>query len=136
MSEEETQTEKKKVSPEFVQNVKRYLEVDDKLREIREKTKTLNAEKKTKEEFILNYLQAIEENEINVADGKLKRNVTKSQGPLKKEFIQIALTDIVGDAIKAQALTDHIIKSRPVTEKVSLRRSKNRVKEALDKLTQ
>ena len=46
-----SETEKKKVSAEFVQNVKRYLEVDDKLREIKEKTKSLTGEKKEREEF-------------------------------------------------------------------------------------
>ena len=46
MSDSENKSEKKKVSPEFVSAVKKYLEVDDKLREIREKTKTLTSEKK------------------------------------------------------------------------------------------
>jgi hypothetical protein len=131
---ESNKTEKKKVSPEFVENVKRYLAVDDKLRDIREKSKVLNNEKKEREEFILKYLQTIEEEEIGVIDGKLKRNVTKSQAPLKKEFIQKALVEIVGDATKAQIFTEHILKSRPVTEKVTLRRSKNRVKEAINNL--
>jgi hypothetical protein len=33
--------EKKKVSPEFVDNVKKYLLVDDKLRQLKEETKKL-----------------------------------------------------------------------------------------------
>lgn len=129
MSESETKSEKKKVSPEFVQSVKKYLEVDDKLREIREKTKNLNAEKKQREEFILNYLQSIDENVIDVSDGRLKRNVSKTQGPLKKELIQKTLTEILSDATKATSITDQIIKARPTVEKVTLRRTRNKVKE-------
>jgi hypothetical protein len=128
MTDSDTKTEKKKVSHEFVQSVKKYLEVDDKLREIREKTKTLNIEKKQREEFILNYLQTIDENVIDVADGKLKRNISKTQAPLKKELIQKTLTEIMGDANKAVSITDQIIKSRPTIERVTLRRSKNRTK--------
>jgi len=124
-----SETEKKKISPEFIQSVKKYLEVDDKLREIREKTKKLNTEKKQEEEFILNYLQTIDEKMIDVKDGKLRRNISKTQSPLKKETIQKALTDIVGDSSKATAMTDQIIKSRPLVEKVTLKRTKNRVKE-------
>lgn len=129
MSDTENKTEKKKVSPEFVQSVKKYLEVDDKLREIREKTKTLTSEKKEREEYILNYLQSIDEKVVDVSDGKLRRNISKTQAPLKKELIQKSLTEIIGDATKATAITDQIIKSRPMVERVTLKRTKNRVKD-------
>ena len=125
----ETNTEKKKVSPEFVQNVKKYLEIDDKIRELKEKIKIITADKKEKEEYILSYLQTIGENVIDVADGKLKRNVTKSQAPLKKELIQKTLAELVGDSNKAVSMTEEIIKSRPLVERVSLRRTKVKVKE-------
>lgn len=129
MSETDVKTEKKQVSAEFVSSVKKYLEADDKLREIREKTKALTSEKKNKEEFILNYLQHIDEKIIDVADGKLRRNISKTQAPLKKDTIQKALTDIMGDSIKASAITEQIIKSRATVERVTLKRTKNRAKE-------
>jgi len=135
MSDSENKGEKKKISKEFVESVKRYLEVDDKLREIKEKTKNLNTEKKQKEEFILNYLQTIDEKVIDVADGKLRRNISKTQAPLKKETIQKALIDIVGDANKATAMTEQIIKSRPTVEIVTLKRTKNRIKEGIEEAT-
>lgn len=132
MSDSENKGEKKKISKEFVESVKRYLEVDDKLKEIKEKTKNLNTEKKQREEFILNYLQTIDEKVIDVADGKLRRNISKTQAPLKKETIQKALIDIVGDANKATAMTEQIIKSRPTVERVTLKRTKNRIKEGIE----
>ena len=132
MSDSKNKGEKKKISKEFVESVKRYLEVDDKIKEIREKTKNLTSEKKQKEEFILNYLQTIDEKVIDVADGKLRRNISKTQAPLKKETIQKALIDIVGDANKATAITEQIIKSRPTVERVTLKRTKNRIKDAID----
>lgn len=131
MSDSENKDEKKKISKEFVDAVKKYLDIDDKLREIKERTKNLNTEKKTKEEYILDYLQTIDEKVIDVADGKLRRNVSKTQAPLKKETIQKALIEIVGDANKATIMTDQIIKSRPTVERVTLKRTKNRLKEAI-----
>jgi hypothetical protein len=122
-----SEIDKKTVSPEFVNTVKKYLEIDDKLKEFRETIKKLTSDKKDKEDFILNYLQSIEENVIDVRDGKLRRNISKTQAPLKKEHIHKTLTDIVGDSLKAQAMTDQIIKSRPTVEKVTLRRTKNKV---------
>jgi hypothetical protein len=127
MSDSDNKTEKKQVSREFVEAVKKYLEADNKLREIREKTKEYNTEKKNREEFILNYLQAVNENVIDISDGKLRRNVSKTQAPLKKETIEKALTEIVGDANKAIAMTDKIIKSRPTIERVTLKRTRNKV---------
>ena len=116
----------KKISPEFVQSVKKYLDVDNKLESLKKDIKLLTTEKKEKEDFILNYLQSIDEKVIDVADGKLRRNISKTQAPLKKETIQKALTDIVGDSIKATAMTEQIIKSRPIVERVTLKRTKNR----------
>lgn len=128
MSDQENKQEKKKVSPEFVDNVKKYLAVDDKIRELRDQNKKLIQEKKQKEEFILNYLQQVDEKMIDVPDGKLRRNISKTQAPLKKETIHKALTEIMGDASKALDITDKIIKSRPMIEHVKLKRTKNRVK--------
>ena len=119
----------KKVSPEFIQAVKKYLEVDDLLKEIKEKIKKLNSDKKTSEDFILEYLKSIDEKVIDVQDGKLRRNISKTQGPLKKELIQKALIDIVGDSIKATTITDQIVKSRPSIERVTLKRTRNRIKQ-------
>jgi len=122
---------KKSVSPEFVNTVKKYLEIDDKLKEYREIIKKLTSEKKEKEDFILNYLQTIEESVIDVRDGKLRRNISKTQAPLKKEQIYKTLTEIVGDSIKAQSMTDQIIKSRPIVERVTLKRTKNKVSQEI-----
>jgi len=128
MSDSENKKEKKKVSPEFVDNVKKYLAVDDKIRELRDQNKKLIQDKKEKEEFILNYLQQVDEKMIDVPDGKLRRNVSKTQAPLKKETIHKALTDIMGDATKALDITDKIIKSRAIVERVTLKRTKHREK--------
>ena len=122
----ESESNKKQISAEFVQAVKKYLEVDDKLREIKDRTKKLNTEKKEKQEFILNYLTSIEESIIDVADGKLKKTITKTQAPLKKELIHKALTDLTGDSAKAQSMTETIINSRPTVERVNLKRTKNK----------
>ena len=120
------QSDKKKVSNEFIQNVKKWLEIDDTIKEIRVKTKLLTSEKKEKEQYILDYLQEIDEKVIDVPNGKLRRNVTKSQAPFKKETIQQALVEITGDLSKATALTEHIIKSRPIVQRINLKRTKAR----------
>ena len=122
----------KKISPEFIASVKKYLEIDDILKDIKEKSKKLNTDKKNHEEFILEYLKSIDEKVIDVQDGKLRRNISKTQAPLKKELIQKTLVTIIGDNNKATEITDQIIKSRPTVEKVTLKRTKNRIKKEND----
>jgi uncharacterized HAD superfamily protein len=114
----------KQVSKEFRDKVIQWVEIDDKLREYRNKTKNLTKDKKEFEGFILNYLEKLDENAIAIRDGKLSRSVTKTKAPLKKENIKSALLEITGDAKKAEAMTEHIINSRPEVEKINLKRTK------------
>jgi len=117
---------KKHISEEFKQKIVRWVKLDDDLRKIRETTKEINDEKKQAEEYILAYLENIGEKEIGINDGKLTKNVSKSQEPLKKENIQKALMDIVKEESKASLMTDHILKSRQTKEKITLKRIKIR----------
>ena len=121
-----SEVEKKTISHEFIENVKKYLLIDDKIKQLKEENKKLLTDKKEREGFILNYLQNIDENVIDVHDGKLRRNISKTQAPLKKETIQNTLNIILGDSNKATMITQEIIKSRPIVERVTLKRTKNR----------
>jgi hypothetical protein len=121
-----SEVEKKTISLEFIENVKKYLLIDDKIKQLKEENKKLLTDKKEREGFILNYLQNIDENVIDVHDGKLRRNISKTQAPLKKETIQNTLNIILGDTNKATMITQEIIKSRPIVERVTLKRTKNR----------
>ena len=115
-----------KVTADFKKKVLKWLEIDDEIRSIRAKTKELTTEKKQYEEFILTFLENVGEKELAVSDGKLRRNVSKTKAPLNKASIQKALTEIVKDKTKATTMTEHIINSRPMVERVNLKRTKNR----------
>lgn len=115
-----------KVNEKFRHNVKKWISIDNDIRSIRSRTKELTKEKKEFEEYILNYLQEVGEKEFNIPDGKLRRNVYKSKAPLSKETIQKALAEIITDKSKCEDMTSHIINSRPLKERVSLKRTKNK----------
>ena len=115
-----------KVTEDFKKKVLKWLEIDDEIRSIRARSKELTNDKKQYEESILSFLENVGEKELNVKDGKLRRNVSKTKAPLNKASIQKALTEIVKDKSKADVMTEHIINSRPVVERVNLKRTKNR----------
>ncbi len=131
MSDSEVQEDvQQKVTKQFRKNVMKWVELDDgvralkaKIKEINERVKELNSEKEQFEEPIINFLSQVNEDAVQLKDGgKLSKNVSKQKAPLKKEFIHKALVELVNDPNKAMAMTEHIINSRPVTEKVNLKR--------------
>ena len=127
-SESETPDIQHKITKEFRNNVLKWVEIDDNIRILRTKTKELLDIKKKHEENIINHLTKVEEESILLKDGKLSKNISKTKAPLKKETIQKALVELVHDQTKATAMTEHIINSRTTTERISLRRVKNRDK--------
>ena len=123
MSEQNIQN---KITEEFRKNVLKWITLDDSLRELRAKVKEITNEKKQYEEFVLGFLENVEEKSIEIKDGKLSRNVSKTKSPLKKELIFKSLSEITNDPVKAKTMTDHILENRPMVERVNLKRTKNR----------
>ena len=131
MSESENEEEgviPKDITEEFKEVVVNWVKIDDDIRSLNQKIKDLKDEKKEFEVFILEYMNTINENVINISDGKLRLNRSKTKAPLKEENIQSALLDITKDSNKALELTKYIFQSRPLTERVNLKRTKNRIK--------
>ena len=110
------------ITKDFTQKIIRWVRIDDDLKHLRETMKEMNDEKKQLDQYILEALKTLPGEEVGITDGKLVRQVSKKQEPLKKENITKALVDIVKDETKAAAMCDHILKSRAVTEKESLKR--------------
>tara|TARA_B100001093_G_C26504729_1_gene874865 strand:- start:258 stop:665 length:408 start_codon:yes stop_codon:yes gene_type:complete len=122
----DNQDVQQKITHDFKKKVLKWLEIDDQIREMRAKSKELNTQKKQYEEFILSFLEQVGEKELAVSDGKLRRNVSKTKKPLSKDTIQKALTELVKEKEKVNTMTEHIINSRPVVERINLKRTKNR----------
>ena len=137
MSDSEVQEDvQQKVTKTFRKNVLKWVELDDsiralkaKIKEINEKVKEINQEKTQFEEPIITFLSQVNEDAVMLKDGgKLSKNVSKQKAPLKKEFIHKALLELVNDSTKAMTMTEHIINSRPTTEKINLKRITTRDK--------
>ena len=121
-----TDTEVANITKEFKELVVTWVDIDDNIREANAKLKEFKDEKKQYEQAILDYLEKIGENVIEISDGKLRRNVSKTKGALKHEIIQSALTDCVNDSEKAYQMTNYIMNKRPIVERINLKRTRNR----------
>ena len=129
-------SEEQNVSQKFVESIKAWVAIDDRMLKLKEELKKLNTEKKEYEVKVLAELDKMDQKMISISDGKLKKNVTKTQAPLKKDTIQKTLFDLTKDEKKTFDIIEQMMKSRPVVEKVNLKRTKNSdsfIKKNIDK---
>ena len=115
------------ITEEFVEVVKSWVTIDDEIRKKLIEIKELKDERKEFETFILEYMGKINESVIDISDGKLRKNKSNTKAGLKQESIQSALQDITQDTVKAMEMTKYIMDNRPTTERINLKRTKNRV---------
>lgn len=126
MSDNEDLEKQKQITEEFVEVVKNWVKLDDEIRDYTSKLKELKNERKEFEEFILEYMSNINENVIEISDGKLRMNKSQTKTPIKEESIQNALFEITKDNEKSIQMTKHIMENRPSVERVNLKRTKFR----------
>lgn len=122
MSEDKQKTPTK----EFIESIKVWVSIDDKIKKLKDEIKNLTTEKKEYETEILQGLDKLEESAISITDGKLKKNVSKTQTPLKKELIHKSIFEFLKDEKKTLDIIDSMNKSRQFVERVNLKRVKNR----------
>lgn len=119
--------EKVEVKREFKDNIKEWLSLDDKTKELKEKIKTLEDRKKVLSATIMNTMKENDIDNLSLnSGGKLKAYTSKTVAPLKKENIYNSLKSELGDDIKAEYLTSKIMDktTRDVKETTTLKRYK------------
>ena len=125
-SDLDTKSELPDITEDFKDNVKNWVNIDDNIREHRAIIKALIKEKKNFEKKILDYLQEIEVKSIDITGGHLRRNVSKTKEPIKKKLIENALYNLTKNKEKSITMTKYIMDSRPIKERINLKRTKNR----------
>lgn len=107
----------------FKEIVIAWVALDDQLRKLSEKMRDIRNEKKQFEEYIIEFMEKCDEDTVTLHNGLLKKNVSQTKGSLKEDIIQDALKEILKDGDKAYEMTQHILEKRPLTERVSLKRT-------------
>jgi hypothetical protein len=130
---------------EFLEQVIKYIKIDDIIKERQKKDKeeinVLKDKKKTFEKNILTHLNDTENLVINIANkGKLVKNVSTTKGAINKDLIKIGITDGLYETslVKNDVLCDKVVetimniidKKRPVKQKEYLKRINPRLAKA------
>jgi hypothetical protein len=107
----------------LLENVKSWLTIDN---EIRALQKEIKDRRKMKKQLTTDLMSTMKSNEIdalNVPDGELIYNKTKTKAPLSKKHLLTSLTQYFkGDQRMIDELSKFIMETRAEKEKESIRR--------------
>jgi hypothetical protein len=144
-SKEVKQIDEKKafMKKDFLEKIVKYMKTDDLIRketlDYKEKLNTLKEQKEELETYILRYLEAVEEDQINIdGNGKLAKCESVRKSGINKDIIkesiyeQLKKENIIKDEKKIKELADltydTMEKKREVKKKVYLKRTMERKK--------
>ena len=125
-SEKSNDDKKKKISKEFQENVIKFVKIDDLMRKKQKEIAELRSQKKPCEDYILKYLDQIDESVIEISNGKLRKNKSETKVPLNQDIIKNAIKDKVSDPTTVEEIIKNMDKLRPMNTRVNLKRTKNR----------
>lgn len=113
---------------EFKENVRRWLELDDNLRTLREATKKYNNMKKELTPKITDFMNRNEVSDINVNNGKLRCKTGTYKKPLSQKTMQQQLVNFFNNLEKGKQAAEYLLKNRETVERVTLTRRMDKVK--------
>lgn len=120
----DTSDSKKRINNETINAIKRYIEIDDELKRLKEEIKKLNNQKIVFESKILEYLNSANETIINTTNSKLKKGTTKSKSAIKPKQIIEILNKYIKDSHIVTTISEKINDTIVIKEKTVLSRIK------------
>ena len=116
---------------EFKKNVKKWLELDDDLRKLREATKKFNLIKKELTPLITDFMNKNQVEDVNINGGKLRCKTGKYKKPLSQKSLQQQLANFFGNIDKGKEAADYLNENREKVERITLTRRKDRKKKSV-----
>ena len=111
-----------KVSREFQENVKKFVLLSDLLKKKQDEITELRKQKKPCEEYILKFLDQVNEDTVNVTDGKIKKNKSEIKNKLDEDLVKLSLQEKINDPKIIEEILKSIEDKRGVNSKVKLER--------------
>lgn len=116
------------VTTEFTELLRKYISIDDQLREGRELMNKLNTEKRQLSSLVSKFMKQKKIDELNLPDSKLSLSVVKTTRPLTKKIIQQRVQEygvkFLNDPERAKHMIDYVTSAdfRESVERTSLKR--------------
>ena len=111
---------------ELVTTIKTWIDIDNELKELAKAAKELREKKKNVTNNLVDVMKSNEIDCFDLKEGKLVYSQTKTKAPLNKKNLVKCLTPYFqNNSELAEELTNHILDSRDVKIKDSIRRKKS-----------
>ena len=115
------------MSDEFTNMIKEWVTIDNELRELSLKTKSLREKKNNLNNNVINYIETnnLDNAIIKISDGTLKFNYTNVSQPLTFKYINECLNDIINDKNQVEIIINYIKNKRNVKSIMDIKRNYN-----------
>ena len=115
------------MSNEFTNMIKEWVTIDNELRELSLKSKSLREKKNNVNNNVINYIENnnLDNAIIKISDGTLKFNYTNISQPLTFKYINECLNDIINDKNQVETIINYIKNKRNVKSIMDIKRNYN-----------
>ena len=108
---------------ELLENVKTWLNIDDQIRALQKEIRDRRKLKKELTENLVGIMKTQDIDALNVPDGQLIYNKTKTKAPLSKKHLLVSLTQFFkNDQRMVEELSKYIMETRQEKEKEKIKR--------------
>ena len=113
------------MSNEFQNNIKTWVDVDNRIKLLQQEVKKLRSEKNSLTDTIFNYAENnnLENAVIQISDGKLKFQNVKYASPLTYGFLETCLLECINDEDKVKDLIKYIKSKRTFKTNYDIKRT-------------
>ena len=111
----------------FEENIKKWVALDNQMKNLADQTNKLRDEKNTAEETILSYVEtnSLKNATINITNGKLRFTETKQTAPLTLKYVEECLGKCIGNATQVGQIMQVIKESREIKYSSDIKRYMN-----------
>ena len=111
----------------FENEIKQWVQLDNQLKELNERTKLLREKRNTLEKNITTYAASnnLSNSTVQISDGRLKFTNTKVPEPLTFKYLEKTLGEIIRDEDKVQLIMEHVKQKRSVKIVPEIKRFSN-----------
>ena len=115
------------MSNEFTNMIKEWVTIDNELRELSFKSKSLREKRNNVNNNVIKYIETnnLDNAIIKISDGTLKFNYTNISQPLTFKYINECLNDITNDKNQVEAIINYIKNKRNVKSIMDIKRNYN-----------
>jgi hypothetical protein len=111
----------------FENKIQQWVQLDNQLKQINEKTKELREKRSVLEENITSYasINNLSNTTVQISDGKLRFTETKVTEPLTFKYLEKTLSEVIKNESQIKLIMEHIKQKRSVKIVPEIKRFSN-----------